>query len=758
MTMPATDVLLLTIFLSAISTAIVSGWLLKWYRRTVRKKMRHNIEGATIPTAPVLPDKSTHDPESPLTLKMFSSIASGTEENEVYNLIRKSDRSTGLIYFLGGLVYVLILNLVWQVATGYSPGRFFFMLAYLIWPAVLTLWLATAYFNARGKLLFGSYAVLLILTMIYIFTQQSGNDSFLSLSQDPTRKGDYFWLIFIALFFGNGIFTLLILAFLRRKIRAVGPLVLTFMFVAILGTFTSLKVIGENTDLLTIKVPSAAAIGLEENLIFIFILISSFLIFGFFGYRLLNIIGEKYRQKQFSDRGVTVDAIWLLFSMIHSVNLVIAGWYWVFAGLIAFAAYKLVVYIGFKHLLATKGESRQLLLLRVFAQNSRSARFFDQFSKWWRHIGNINMISGPDLVTTAIEPHEFLDFISGKLSRQFVKDENDLNLRMSALDRQPDPDGLYRVNEFFCHNNTWRMTMRKLAAESDDILMDLRGFSPLRRGCIYEIEQLLNLVPLRKLVFITDETFRHSFIYETFQRLWANMSPNSPNKHSKQPTIRFISIQSRVDVSVQALLQLLLVPAYSDSQSSQVFYRSEERTKIFTIQAARLLGRAYLLSNPMNPNRELEKLLQEHGSAFSVDGDAIRCANALGSALIRQGVNALPGINYSNIRARAEKIDIDQKKIYNIARNMENGLPDVYLLGQEIRWLAEVLPAAQSGDWQPFNSTGTAMRQQVRQMLPFYRQMSRQDPAMAIVIEQAMQLFAPQLEAQIVLYADILVD
>lgn len=131
-----------------------------------------------------------------------------------------------------------------------------------------------------------------------------------------------------------------------------------------------------------------------------------------------------------------------------------------------------------------------LLLLRVFALGSRSERFFDAFSKWWRRSGSISLIAGPDLITTVVEPHEFLDFVSGRLSRQFVQSEADLEQRLADLDRQPDPDGLYRVNEFFCHADTWQVTMRRLAKESDAVLMDLRSFSSKNRGSLYELGQV----------------------------------------------------------------------------------------------------------------------------------------------------------------------------------------------------------------------------------------------------------------------------
>ena len=60
---------------------------------------------------------------------------------------------------------------------------------------------------------------------------------------------------------------------------------------------------------------------------------------------------------------------------------------------------------------------------------------------------------------------------------QFIESEADLSQRMDQRDLHPDPDGRYRINEFFCRQDTWQMTMRRLAASSSVTAMDLRSFS-----------------------------------------------------------------------------------------------------------------------------------------------------------------------------------------------------------------------------------------------------------------------------------------
>ena len=181
-----------------------------------------------------------------------------------------------------------------------------------------------------------------------------------------------------------------------------------------------------------------------------------------------------------------------------------------------------------------------LLLLRVFALGRRSEQFFHVLSKWWRRTGSVSMIAGPDLLTAVVEPYEFLDFVSGKLSRQFVQGEADLQQRLALLDKRADPDSLYRVNEFFCHADTWQMTMRQLARESNAVLMDLRSFSPENQGCLYELEQLLDIVDLAQVTFLVDETTDLRFLEKTLQMLWNNVNIDSPNCRVESPTVQIV--------------------------------------------------------------------------------------------------------------------------------------------------------------------------------------------------------------------------
>jgi hypothetical protein len=251
-----------------------------------------------------------------------------------------------------------------------------------------------------------------------------------------------------------------------------------------------------------------------------------------------------------------VDTIFVLFGIIASVDLVFEHWMWIATGLVALIAYKVVARIGFRFLPKTPSP-KGLLLLRVFALGKRSQPLFDAMRKAWLRGGAIAMIAGPDLVTSAVEPHEFLGFLAGKLGRTFVGDDTDLARRVAAMDSRPDPDGRYRVAEFFCRADTWQPTMRRLVAESDAVVMDLRSFSPSNRGCVYELGRLLDAIDLGRVVFVIDKSTDRSFLEATLRQQWSSLAAESPNRSAAEATARFFEVHGTTSAETRALVGYL---------------------------------------------------------------------------------------------------------------------------------------------------------------------------------------------------------
>jgi hypothetical protein len=170
-----------------------------------------------------------------------------------------------------------------------------------------------------------------------------------------------------------------------------------------------------------------------------------------------------------------------------------------------------------------------LTFLRVFSLGRRSNELFGYVTRYWRYIGSVQMITGPDVAVSTVQPHQFLDFLSGRLNRHFVRDRASLERSLAERDRTPDPDGRFRINNFFCHADSWQPALPRLVHEGDTVLMDLRSFSAASTGCIHELRYLLQEVPIGRCLLVVDETTDASFLERTLNEEWERLQPGSPN-------------------------------------------------------------------------------------------------------------------------------------------------------------------------------------------------------------------------------------
>lgn len=330
------------------------------------------------------------------------------------------------------------------------------------------------------------------------------------------------------------------------------------MLIGVTGTVVVVDAVGRSEALMMAVVRIGSMISLDATSIFVLLHIIGFSVFGVFGWLLLRWIGNRYREKRISDQSITLDSLWLLFGVAQSFTLVFEGWAWIFTGFAAVAGYKAAVRAGFKLIYSTGGRKetfkRNLLLLRVFSLGHRSQLLFDILSRVWLHSGSISLVAGPDLATSTVEPHEFLDFMGGRLSRQFIQDETDLEYRISHMDLMPDPDGRHRVNEFFCRADTWQTTMNRLAQGSDAVLMDLRSFSGGNHGCIFELGQLINTLLVNRWVLLIDDTTDKLFLETTIRELWQRLDASSPNFGLSKPVVRYFTLGQKNQEKIESLL------------------------------------------------------------------------------------------------------------------------------------------------------------------------------------------------------------
>jgi hypothetical protein len=486
------------------------------------------------------------------TFDNTSSLVRPDTISPAYRMAMQRPWQTAAVYTVAGTCYALIVTIGWLAATHdraivWTKVAFLFWL--YLWPTVIAVVLVAAYNPARRwRLCAGYFFVLLAISGI-------------ALARNPDIGIGQLLLLWIIV---NGLPTVIMLAFLWQPIRAVGPLVLAFVITVALGSYTLLWMPSRDEGALRTISEIGSRLGVSAITVFAGMIIFAVLLFGVLGWALLSLLGKLYEQKKLSDESIMLDSLWLLFAVVESVGVFQAS-PWILAGLFALVGYKLVSRLGFRWMDAVRraSESQTLLLLRVFALGKRSERLFDKLRKHWQYAGSIAMIAGPDLVTSTVEPHEFLEFVRGHLSRRFVSGAQDLERRIAVADGTPDPDGRYRVKEFFCYNDTWQMTMERLAATSDAVLMDLRSFSPVNQGCIFELGRLLDGMDLGRVVFLIDDTTDLGFLETMLQRLWQNLSADSPNQAATEPRARLFPIMAQSERELAALLHLLLgaVPA-----------------------------------------------------------------------------------------------------------------------------------------------------------------------------------------------------
>jgi hypothetical protein len=547
----------------AVPLALLLSLFLLWmYLRAVKRSMRRQGAGTPAPTSITTEmPLASKAPELPLQIVTMGGPAEGgptARRIESHTLAGPWRNAT--IYTIAGLSYALTLT-VFKLSAG---GQEYLLLRVLLialtyaWPVVLTVGIVAA-ISWRSWLT--AAAVYLLLFVAISVAEMARTNAF--TWDQPIR------LCLLTNLPG----TFLLLAFLPRPIRAVGPMVLAFMIAAVAGTTVWQNVFEVSSPRLMLPLMDLFSwLGLSDTqaadaATYALQLIGA-LVFGLIVWALLRGLGSLYRMRWVSDQSVLVDSIWLLFAVTAAIDFALFGLAWFLAPFAAFAVYKLVALLGFALLREQPADvvrDPKLLLLRVFSLGRRSARLFNAFGKLWRCAGSIRLIAGPDLATSTVEPNEFLDFLGGKLSRRFISGPETLNQRLAETEPHRDFDGRYRVSDFFCHDDTWKMVLGRLARDSNPVLMDLRGLSPSNKGCVFEIDELLNVVPLNRVVFVVDETTDIAFLREIFAHGWAALRADSPNRESAEPRVQLFQFTGIGNGSVPSLARVVAGAATSET-------------------------------------------------------------------------------------------------------------------------------------------------------------------------------------------------
>jgi hypothetical protein len=308
-----------------------------------------------------------------------------------------------------------------------------------------------------------------------------------------------------------------------RRVRAVLPLALAG---TVLFGFGSLLVVELFTRLFDVEAARSLILGVSSlsspntGRYLLFMLLS--LPVGWIAWRLLIGLASAYGRKRFSDVQLAIDCWWALVAALETALTLtnIYGLAGIAGGLGAFVAYRLAVLAVLRGARPPAATPRRLLLLRVFGYQARTESLFDRLAQVWRFHGPVQLIAGVDLAMRTVDPGDVLTLLDGRLAELYVSAPHEVVERLERLDFGPDPDGRFRVNEVYCHANTWKVMLGALLDTSDAVLMDLRSFSAANSGCIFELEQLVRRLPSDQIVLVCDHSTDLPLLRQTLSHAW----------------------------------------------------------------------------------------------------------------------------------------------------------------------------------------------------------------------------------------------
>jgi hypothetical protein len=145
-----------------------------------------------------------------------------------------------------------------------------------------------------------------------------------------------------------------------------------------------------------------------------------------------------------------------------------------------------------------------------------------------------------------------------RISSQRVDSHEGLLKLLAAAGRQPRGSDLrFRTLEVSCFENTWRDAVAEFARRSRVVLMDLRGYTPGRTGCNFEVDFLFDRVPLARMAFLVQPQDLSS-VEQLLCERWQEQDEASPNLGLAQPTAKVYVTGSSPEDDMQRLLDELI--------------------------------------------------------------------------------------------------------------------------------------------------------------------------------------------------------
>lgn len=379
---------------SAVLAFLISLVCLAVYKRAVVKSMRRSFNSSAPQPQRQIPRSCDSPTGGTLNIKISqgSSQPSSHRTSALFAQARHRPWQAALVFGVSGVAFAVVMTTAFFVSSRIEPNWLNVMaigVSYL-WPAAITTNMVAAQ-TRRTKV---------AIVLLYFVVFASINAISLARSPDLTLgQVVLYWSVY------NVPPSLLLLLFLNRRIRAVGPLVLIFTIVGLTGATLATSLASSSERTLRIISEIGFALGLGATGVLIGIHILGFIPFAILAWLTLHRIRGLYERKTISDQTLSIDSVWLTFGLANSIDFAFEGAWWILSGLFAFLVFKLssgACFALLRKLRADTQPYRKLLLLRVFSLGKRSQVLYDTLAKSWRTVGSIQLIARPDLATSTV--------------------------------------------------------------------------------------------------------------------------------------------------------------------------------------------------------------------------------------------------------------------------------------------------------------------------------------------------------------------
>ena len=547
--------LFIVLLLSLPLLILVPVFLIGAYKRALQRWM-----GATAdpdPADPETPDHETPDHQPPAApAHAWPQHHKLTPPPSYWiSLARSRQRRCVLIYTVAGACAAASLTLALMGESGVRrPLAFLTIFAANLWPVLLSAGAIFRWSSQAWRRWVLCYAVVFgLLAMLQHFRQATAN-------VDHAKAGAANVLLLFLLL--NTPATIFFRTMSLRNTRQVGPTLLPFCIAIVMGPQLLLYVGPTHFSLafwitrLSIHLRLTALGGVA------FVMLAAMLFMALAGRAIGLLLVVLYRSRRISEQMLLLDALWFLFFAYPALDLLIftghetgSGLGWVLA---AFPLYFLVAHGGL--LLATPAPKQTalapgLLVLRAFALQRRAEAVFQPVTTLWRYLGPVRLIGAPDLAASTIDPGIFFEFTSGRLRDLFIRSVKDFRARQSLQTQLPDPDGRFRIQDFFCFKTAWQPAVSSLIRDSSVILADFRGLGHALPGggCDWEVGEIARSSALPRCVFLLDDATDDLRLHSRLSAFAATST--TPIDLS---TLRILHPGQLTDASIEHLLAALL--------------------------------------------------------------------------------------------------------------------------------------------------------------------------------------------------------